>query len=175
MPPSFRDLVLVGRVVKPQGRHGEVAVLPFTDRPDRFPTLRRAFVPAPGGGAREVRVRGCWPHKGRFVLSIEGVSTIDEAEELRGAELRIEEQELEALPPGSFYHHQLVGLRAVDEQGAELGAVDDVMETGAETRVLVVHGPDGETLIPFADTFVKSVDLAGGTIVVLRPEYVVAD
>jgi len=174
MPP-FRDLVLVGRVVKPQGRHGEVAVLPLTDRPDRFPTLRRAFVPAPGGAAREVRVLGCRPHKGRFLLSIEGVSTIDEAEELRGAELRIEEQELAALPAGSFYHHELVGLRAVDEQGAELGAVDEVMETGAETRVLVVRGPGGETLLPFAETFVKSVDLAGGTIVVLRPEYVVAD
>ncbi len=175
MPPSFRDLVLVGRVVKPQGRHGEVAVLPLTDRPDRFPTLRRAFVPAPGGAAREVRVLGCRPHKGRFVLEVEGVSTIDQAEELRGAELRIEEQELAALPAGSFYHHELVGLRAVDEQGVEVGAVDEVMETGAETRVLVVHGPGGETLLPFAETFVKSVDKAGGTIIVLRPEYVVAD
>jgi 16S rRNA processing protein RimM len=172
---AFRDLVLVGRVVKPQGRHGEVAVEPLSDRPDRFPTLRRAFVPAPGGSAREVRVLGCRPHKGRFVLAIEGVSTIDEAEGLRGAELRIEEQELEALPPGSFYHHELVGLRAVDEQGADVGAVDDVLETGGEVRVLVVHGPGGETLLPFAESFVKSVDLAGGTIVVLRPEYVVAD
>jgi 16S rRNA processing protein RimM len=172
---AFRDLVLVGRVVKPQGRHGEVAVEPLSDRPDRFPTLRRAFVPAPGGSAREVRVLGCRPHKGRFVLAIEGVSTIDEAEGLRGVELRIEEQELEALPPGSFYHHELVGLRAVDEQGADVGAVDDVLETGGEVRVLVVHGPGGETLLPFAESFVKSVDLAGGTIVVLRPEYVVAD
>jgi 16S rRNA processing protein RimM len=173
--PAFGDLVLVGRVVKPQGRHGEVAVLPLSDRPDRFPTLRRAFVPAPGGAAREVRVLGCRPHKGRFVLAIEGVSTIDEAEQLRGAELRIAEEELAALPEGSFYHHELVGLRAVDEQGAEVGAVDDVLETGAETRVLVVRGPAGETLLPFAETFVKSVDKARGTIVVLRPEYVVAD
>ena len=54
---AFQDLVLVGRVVKPQGRHGEVAVVPLSDRPDRFPTLRRAFVPAPGGGARELRVK----------------------------------------------------------------------------------------------------------------------
>jgi 16S rRNA processing protein RimM len=173
--PAFRDLVLVGRVVKPQGRHGEVAVTPLSDRPDRFPTLRRAFVPAPGGAAREVRVLGCRAHKGRFVLEIEGVSTIDEAEKLRGAELRIAEEELAVLPAGSFYHHELVGLRAVDEQGVDVGAVDDVMETGAEVRVLVVRGPGGETLLPFAEGFVKLVDLAGGRIVVLRPEYVVAD
>jgi 16S rRNA processing protein RimM len=171
----FRELVLVGRVVKPQGRRGEVAVLPLSDRPDRFPTMQRAFVPGPGGSAREVRVVGCRPHKGRFLLAIEGVSTIDEAEKLRGAELRIAEDELEALPAGSFYHHELVGLRAVDEQGAELGAVDDVLETGAEAPVLVVRGPGGETLLPFAEGFVRSVDVAGGRIVVLRPEYLVAD
>ena len=49
------------------------------------------------------------------------------------------------------------------------------METGAPTRVLVVRGEDGETLLPFADEFVKSVDVAGGRIVAARPEYVVAD
>lgn len=171
----FRDLVLVGCVVKPQGRHGEVAVASFSDRPDRFPTLRRAFVPAPDGGAREIRILACRAHKGRFVLKVEGVSTIDEAETLRGVELRIAEEELTALPAGSFYHHDLVGLRAVDEHDVEVGAVAEVVETGAETRVLVLRGPDGETLLPFAEGFVKAVDLARGRIVVLRPEYVVAD
>jgi len=175
MAPSFQDLVLVGRVVKPQGRHGEVAVEPLSDRPDRFPTLRRAFVPAPGGGAREVRVLRCWPHKGRFVLAIEGVSTIDEAETLRGLELRIEENDLAVLPEGSYYHHQLRGLRVEDEAGTEMGVVDDVVETGAEARVLVVRGSEGETLLPFAADFVRVVDLARGRLVAHRPEYVVAD
>jgi 16S rRNA processing protein RimM len=173
--PQFRDLVLVGRVVKPQGRHGEVAVSPLSDRPDRFPTLQRAYVPAPGGGARELRVLRCWPHKGRFVLAIEGVTTIDEAEALRGQELRIAEEDLAALPPGSFYHHQLLGLRVEDEAGAEIGAVAEVVETGAETRVLVVRGAGSETLLPFVADFVRNVDLAGGRIVAVRPEYVVAD
>jgi len=171
----FSDLVLVGRVVKPQGRHGEVAVLPFSDRPDRFPTLRRAFVEAPGGEARELRVLRCWPHKGRFVLEIEGVSSIDEAEKLRGLELRIAEEELAGLPEGSFYHHQLAGLRVEDEAGAAIGLVEDVWETGADSRVLVVRGPDGETLIPFVSAFVKEVDLARGRMVALRPEHVGAD
>ena len=171
----FSDLVLVGRVVKPQGRRGEVAVLPFSDRPDRFPTLRRAFVEAPGGEARELRVLRCWPHKGRFVLEIEGVSSIDEAEKLRGLELRIAEEELAALPEGSFYHHQLKGLRVEDETGVEIGVVDDVMETGAETRVLVVRGPEGETLLPLASGFVKAIDLAHGRILASRPEYAGAD
>jgi len=171
----FSDLVLVGRVAKPQGRHGEVAVTPFTDRPDRFPTLRRAFVEAPGGEARELRVVRCWPHKGRFVLEIEGVTSIDEAETLRGKELRIAEEDLAALPEGSFYYHQLKGLRVEDEAGATMGVVDEVMETGAESRVLVVLGPGGETLLPFAEGFVRAVDLEHGRILARRPEYAGAD
>jgi 16S rRNA processing protein RimM len=173
--PAFQELVLVGRVVKPQGRHGEVAVLPITDRPDRFPGLAHAFLPADGGQAREVRVERVWPHKGRFVLKLAGVDSIEAAELLRGQELRIAEDELAELPRGSYYHHQLVGLRVEDATGAPLGVVFDVLETGAEARVLVVRGEQGETLVPFAASFVKDVDLAGRRLVVERPEYAVAD
>jgi 16S rRNA processing protein RimM len=173
--PAFADLVLVGRVVKPQGRRGEVKVEPFSDREDRFPTLVRAFVPGPDGGSREVKVEGCWPHKDRFVLKLAGIDSITQAETLRGAELRIPEAELAALPAGSYYYHELTGLRVVDEQGRELGSVASVMETGASTRVLVVRGAVGETLIPFAAEFVKSVEPARGVLVVAPPEYLDAD
>jgi len=173
--PAFLDLVLIGRVVKPQGRRGEVVVLPLSDRPDRFPTLARAFVPGPGGEPREVRVQSSWPHKDRFVLKLEGIESIDEAETLRGLELRIAESDLALLPEGSYYHHQLTGLRVVDTAGAPLGVVADLLETGAEAKVLVVRGEEGETLVPFAGAFVRAVDLAGGRLVIERPEYAVAD
>jgi len=171
---AFRDLVLIGRVVKPQGRHGEVLVEPLSDRPDRFPTLRRAFAPGPAGGIRELHVTACRSHKRRFALKLEGIDSIEGAEGLRGAELRIAEEELAPLPPGSFYHHQLEGLRVEDEHGAELGQVEGVMDTGAGAKVLVVRGASGETLVPFAETFVEKIDVPRGRIVVRRPEYVLA-
>lgn len=170
-----RELVVVGRVVKPQGRHGEVAVLCLSDRPERFPTLRRAFVAGDDGGLRELRVERAWPHKGRFVLKFAGVDSIDDAERLREFELRIPEDELEPLPAGSYYHYQLAGLAVIDEAGASLGVVEDVVETGAEARVLVVRGEQGETLLPFAEGTVKQVDLEQRRLLVARPEYVVAD
>jgi 16S rRNA processing protein RimM len=173
--PDSRELVVVGRVVKPQGRHGEVAVACLSDRPDRFPTLRRAFVTGEHGELRELKVERAWPHKGRFVLKLEGVDSIDAAERLRDLELRIPEAELEPLPEGSYYHYQLAGLSVVDESGVPLGVVSDVVETGAEARVLVVRGEQGETLLPFAAGTVKTVDLALRRLVVARPEYLVAD
>ena len=169
---AFDDLVAIGRVVKPQGRKGEVLVQPFSDRPERFPGLRAAYVPAPGGGSRAVTVQSCWPHKGRYVLKLEGVDSIDEAEAYRGLELRIGEEELAVLPEGSYYHHQIKGLRVEDEQGRTLGVAADLLETGAESPVVVVRGAKGELLIPLAEAFVRRVDLPGGRMVVMAPETV---
>jgi 16S rRNA processing protein RimM len=168
----FSDMVAVGRVVKPQGRKGEVLTESLSDRPDRFPSLRRAYRAAPGGAAEEVRVTSCWPHKGRYVLKLEGVDSISEAERLRGIELRIPEDELPALPDGSYYHYQLVGLRVRDEDGCPIGVVESIWETGGEAPVLVVRGDGEELLIPLADTFVKRVDLEAGVIVAQMRELV---
>jgi 16S rRNA processing protein RimM len=168
----FADLVAIGRVVKPQGRKGEVLVEPLSDRPDRFPALRAAYVPGPDGGSRAVAVEHVWPHKNRFVLKLRGVDSIDEAEGYRGLDLRIGEEELAALPPGSYYHHQLKGLRVEDEKGHSLGVAADLMETGAGSPVLVVRGPGGELLVPLAEDFVRRVDLPGGRMVVAVPETV---
>jgi 16S rRNA processing protein RimM len=169
----FAELVTIGTVVKPQGRRGEVAVAPLSDRPDRFAELRRAFVPGPDGSSREVQVESAWPHKGRFVVKLAGVDSIDEAERYRGLDLRIPESELEPLPEGSYYHHQLKGLAVVDPSGTEWGRVADLLETGAAT-VLVIRGEGGETLLPLAERFVSRVDVAGGRLLAARPEYVEA-
>ena len=166
---AFAALVAIGRIVKPQGRKGEVAVEVFSDRPDRFPGLRRAWLPGPDGSAREVEVTGGWPHKGRYVLKLAGVDTIDDAELLRGQEIRIAEEELQALPEGSYYHHQLRGLRVLDESGRPLGQVEDILVTGGEAPVLVVRGGGREILVQLAESFIRRVDLAAGTLVVAAP------
>ena len=131
-------MVTIGRIVRPQGRKGEVVVEPLSDRPDRFPSLRQAFVAGESGSARPVQVRDAWPHKGRFVLKLEGVDSIDDAERYRGLDLRIPEEDLSALPEGSYYHHQLRDLRVEDTGGREVGRVAEVMKTGGEADVLVM-------------------------------------
>src|SRR5262249_32107864 len=156
--------------VKPQGRRGEVLTEPLSDRPERFPSLRKAYVAGPAGAPREVTVSSCWPHKGRFVLKLEGVDTIDAAEAYRGLELRIPGEQLEPLPPDAYYHPQLRGLRVCDGDGRALGVLRDIMETGGEAPVLVVRGEGGETLVPFAAPFVRRVDPGAGRLVVDVPE-----
>jgi len=170
-PREFAELITVGHVMKPQGRHGELLVHPLSDRPGRLPSLKRAFVPGVGTRAREVEVVSCWPHKGRFVLKLLGVDSINDAEGYRGLDLRIDPEQLEALPEGSYYHYQLVGLQAF-QGGRELGRVESLLETGAGAPVLVLRGPSGETLLPLASEFVPEIDLARGRMEVRLPEAV---
>ena len=170
---TFADAITIGRLVKPQGRKGELLVAPLSDHPDRFESLREVLVETPGGGFERRSVSDCWPHKGGFVLKLEGIDSIDAAETLRGRSLGIAETELQPLPQGSYYHHQLIGLRVQDRGGRALGRVERVVETGA-VPVLQVEGGSGELLLPLADTFVVAVDLAAGTLTAVVPETVEA-
>jgi 16S rRNA processing protein RimM len=174
--PDYADMVTIAVVVKPQGRKGEVLVEPLSDRPHRFAALRRVYVPVPGAaGARAVAVTDRWAHKGRMVLKLEGVDSIDDAERYRGVELRIGEDELEVLPPGSYYHYQLKGLKVEDPEGRPMGTVTDVLVTGGEAPVLVVRGTGGELMIPMAEAFIRRVDVEGGRLVAVNPELVDAE
>src|SRR5512145_3123924 len=165
----FEEMISIGVVVKPQGRRGEVAVEPLSDRPERFPALAEVFLPGPGGTAVRRRVESCWPHKGRYVVKFAGVDSIDEAEGLRGQELRIPEDSLAPLGDGEYYHYQLLGLAVEDREGRGLGRIERLLETGGGAEVLVVVGEGGETLLPLATDFVVRVDLAGGRMVVNPP------
>ena len=167
--PAWDDLVSIGRLARPWGRSGELIADVFSDRPDRFATLRSAWVRDASGSPRLLTIEGTRPHQGRALVRIRGVDSIEAADGYRGLELRIEEADLAPLPEGSYYHHQLRGLRVEEASGAVVGRVEDVFDAGAGP-VLVIGGDAGETLLPLVDSFVERVDVAGGRLVACLPE-----
>ena len=106
---------------------------------------------------------------GRPVIGIEGVETINDAEELAGLELRVPVEELAALPAGMFYHHDLVGCAVVTGGGEKVGTVEGVEGTLSGSR-LVVAGAKGEILIPLAAEICRTIDVAGKRIVIEPPD-----
>ena len=161
-PKEDADSVTIGIVLRPHGIRGEVVVEPLTDNQDRFSTLEDVRVVRPSGSAVRLKVASMFPHKGRLVIRFEGVASIEDAETLRAAELRIPVASLPALPAGSYYHHELRGLVVRVESGDSIGTVTDLWETGA-TPVLVIHDDKArETLLPLVDAFILEVDVKGG-------------
>jgi 16S rRNA processing protein RimM len=159
--------VLLARIVRPQGRRGEVLADIFTDFPEHFTERKRLFLrPAQGTGAdamRETRVESHWLHKGRVVLKFAQVDSIADAENLRGFEVVIPREERMPLEGDAVYVSDLLGVRVIDisRGGAEdAGEITDVEPEAAGPAMLVVRTPAGdELLIPFVRAYLRKIDL----------------
>lgn len=162
-------MVLVGTIARPHGHRGEVIVNPETDFPEqRFAEGAAVYVNRDGVVA-PVIVRRARLHQGRPVLLLEGVASMDDAEALRGVELRVFEDALPVLPAGTYYRFELVGCEVVTVTGAPVGRVRAVEGTGGNLRLSVEHGRD-EVLVPMVPAICVSIDVAARRIVIDPPE-----
>jgi len=167
--PAWDDLVVVARVARPHGRRGEVILNLETDFPEqRFAPGNRVMVRR-GAEPEALVVRSVWFMKARPVVGFEGFGSIDDAETLAGRELRIPADELAVLPPGMFYHHDLVGCRVETAGGDVVGEVVAVEGSGEASR-LVLETPRGEELVPLASAVVPLVDTRARRIVIAAPD-----
>ena len=162
-------MIGVGLIVRPQGNRGEVVVASSTDfGAERFAVNAIVFG-LRGGQSAPMRVVTSREHDGRWIVGFDGVSTIDQAEALRGVELRIPADDLRPLEAGAHYVHDLVGCRVETAAGALVGTIEDVrLESGIP--LLVAAAPGGEVLIPFTEAICRHVDVTARLIVIDAPE-----
>ena len=164
--------VILARLVRPQGRVGEVLANILTDFPDRFAERKRLFLVSSETSrepVREVMLERHWLHKGRVVLKFAGVDSISDAEALRGLLVAIPASERAELTDGSVYIGDLMGCEVIDLNAAKsVGVVADV---DRDAGLLQVKTPGGEeALLPFANEYLVTIDTAGKRIEMRLPE-----
>jgi 16S rRNA processing protein RimM len=145
-----------------------VAAELHTNFPERFEELGPFYALAEGGGRRELKLQASWPHKGQIVLKFEGVESISDAEALVGCEMQIPASSRAKLEPGSAYVSDLVGCMVFDGDH-QIGRVQDVQFGAGEAPLLIVKGVKDYD-IPFADAFLRNVDVGGKELHMLLPE-----
>ena len=158
----------VARIGKPHGIRGEVTVQVLTDAPgERF--VRGAVFDVDPASHGEVTVRSVRWNKDILVLGFDEVPDRNRAEEMRGAMLYVDTEELEGEDEGEegWYEHELVGLE-VRVDGRPVGTVSALQVMPAQD-LLVVDTPSGEVLVPFVEEIVPEVDVEGGFVVVVPP------
>jgi 16S rRNA processing protein RimM len=165
----LNDFVTLARVVKTQGRHGEVAAEIHTDIPGRLHAGMKILALAQDGSRRELQIDDVWPHKNWLVLKFAGVASISDAEVLIGCELQLPASERAELEPGAFYVSDLLGCVLFD-RGREVGVVSDVRFGAGEAPLLVVGSGQNEHEIPYAQVFLQRVDLEHKRIDMNLPE-----
>jgi 16S rRNA processing protein RimM len=162
------QFITLARVVKTQGRRGEVGVEVHSDVPDRFVVGMRVLALADDGERQELKIEELWPHKGLLVLKFSGVDDMNDAESIVGCELQVPQEERAELEPGWTYISDLVGCTVFDGE-REIGTVQDLRFGAGEAPLLVVKS-DKEYEIPFAQAFLKTVDPEQKRILMELPE-----
>jgi 16S rRNA processing protein RimM len=185
-PNDAEPWVWLARIRRPQGRKGEVFAELLTDFPEKFAERRRIWLlsgtgavagasprPATAPTPREVELTAHWLHKGGVVLHFVGVDSISAAETLAGLIVAIPRAERAPLGEDEVYVADLIGCALVDVSPAEpviVGQIEEVDRTAGPVALLVVRGAAGEVLIPFAKSYLRSIDLQAKRVEMALPE-----
>ncbi len=155
----------IGRVVAPFGRIGEVKVRLETDFPERFASVKRVCLRPASGTPALFTVERSRLHKGQALLKLEGLESINDADNWRGAVVQLPRGEAVLLPADSYYAADLVGAEVLTKDGRVLGKLDRILPYPAQDLFQV-----GDKLIPAVKEFILEVDVPGRRIVVDPPE-----
>lgn len=138
--------VALGRIGAPHGVRGWLRVQSWTRPPEAILDFERWLVGTPEA-AQPYAVLDTWVGAKGLAVRLEGIDDRDAASALKHASILVDRSELPPAEPGEWYWADLEGLRVETLEGADLGVVDHLLETGAND-VLVVHG-ERERLVPW--------------------------
>lgn len=158
-------LILLGVFGAPQGVRGEVRVKSLTADPGAI----GAYGPLTDKGRARIFVfESLRPLKDDMLVArLAGVSTRTAAEALKGAEIFARRDQLPPPAHDEFYYDDLIGLEAVDAEGAPIGRVVSLMNYGAGDVLEIAPAQGGETLLlPFSKRVAPRIDFDAGRIVI---------
>jgi len=155
---------VIGVVVRPFGIRGEMKTRVLSELPDRFRDLDRVTLAKPDRTEAGMKVVSARPHQGHVLLKVEGVDTVEGADEWRGAEVRAVRMAAPPLDEGNYYVADLVGMEVRRTDGRSVGVVGDVVRYPAQDLLVV-----GDALIPAVRAIVVEVDMEARIITVDPP------
>ena len=154
--------MVVARLVRPHGLDGALRMRSYSDNPRRF----QPGQPLTAGG-REYRIRACQPlPDGHAILRLDGVHSVAAARILAGEWVYAAADTAPELPPGEYYHFQLVGLTVITDAGETLGQIREVLATGSNDVYVVAAADGGEILLPAIEQVIREIDLPAGRMLV---------
>lgn len=167
--------VWLARIRRPQGRKGEVLADLLTDFPEKFSERKHLWlVPEKSSAsAREVELTAHWPHKGGMVLHFASFDSISDAAALTGLLVAIPRSQRAPLDDGEVYIGDLIGCSLLNVAGGtpvRVGEIEDVDRGAGPVALLVVRGAEGEILIPFAQSYLRRIDLEARRVEMALPE-----
>ena len=126
----------VGQIVNTHGVKGFIKVNPFTDEPERFESLKKVYI-CKKDELHEVEIEEVKYHKNMVLLKLKGIDNMNDAENLKGAYLKIDRKDAKKLPKDTYFIADLIGMEVYSDEGNLLGKLEDIFKTGANDVYVV--------------------------------------
>lgn len=169
----------IGRILKAHGIRGEICIEYNADSPELLGNSIYLAAPQPQGSRskkmplKQYILKSLRMHKGRPLITLEGVPDRTAAELLRGQSIFIPEDRLPELSDDEIYMNELPGLAVfVRENDNSLRRLGELLSADimAEQEVWTIVTSEGqEILFPATEEFVESIDLSTESIIITPP------
>lgn len=161
----MEDLLQVGVITTTHGVRGEVKVFPTTDDPARFKTLKQVILDT-GKEKIELEIAGVKFFKNLVILKFKGIDDINDVEKYRKCSLLVTRENAVKLEKNEYFISDLIGLAVVTVEGETLGAISDVLQTGANDVYVVSQDGLKDLLIPAIKECIKEINMETGCVTV---------
>ena len=165
---SQPSLIHIGRIIGVHGLRGALRYRPDYPESKSIQNVERIFLAYGDDGvdAREYRIIESLPHtRGAARLMLDGITDVNQAEALKGKNVFAAEDDLPPPAENEFYHRDVLGCEVFLTDGTRIGAIEDIIATGAND-VFVVRGDGKEVLVPVIEDVVKEIDVASKRVVI---------
>ena len=158
--------ILIASIATVHGVRGLVKLRVHTDDPDLIDG-QPLFTSATGAETKTLHLKNALTGQGVWLAAIDGVDDRTAAEKLRGTKFYLDRDHLpDTDDDDTFYHADLVGLRALDTQGHEIGTVQAVANFGAGDLLDIKPTQGASFYVPFHPDYVPNVDIESGMLTI---------
>ena len=141
------ELYQVGAITQTHGIRGEVKVFPMTDDVSRFKNMKELILDT-GKEQIVLEVTSARPQKNLVILKFKGIDNINDVEKYKGCGLFVTKENRVKCKKDEYFIADLIGLRAIDEEGEAFGTISDVIQTGANDVYVITTKQGEEVMIP---------------------------
>lgn len=155
-------MILIGRIIGTHGLKGVLKIKPVTDFLVRFNKSEVLCVAIGDGPIERFRIESSFERKGSIFVKFENVDNLDQAVPLVEKDIVIDESDLKEFEPGSYYVHDLIGLKILDETENLIGEITNVLQLSSNDVYEAIDKTGKKLLIPAVKDFIGEVNLEFG-------------
>ena len=157
----------LGKIIKTHGYRGELVIFLETDSPETYHDLDMIFINMDQSLVpwfiMNIDIRG-----DQAILKLEDITELEQARDLVKKDIYLPIEKLGKLSETTFYFHEVIGYKVIDDAHGDIGVVDEILERPEQELIRIMKG-NKEVLVPLTDEMIRKLDRKKGILYLNTP------